>query len=334
MKFLDKAKLNAKVAWHSLFYGMKAADDVMQGQVSGEDGQEINQQVKPGGVFADMLEQKVTKEVEEMRDKYYRVLKEADLYKPDDLTLTEETIKNEKGEEETILIFKGGVKKKSKEDFIRKPPVYETEDTRVILIQDIKYFEKESSFNNAYIPTGLYDYDTNITIERDFTPRFEIEKFAKKLVIRKGENPDRSFIDIYMPTEASQFGKIDAILVSNLYTIFKERNFRLDITDFDKLSFYTDHAWNSHDFCEYSYDDIKMVDINVFDGSFVLTFDANVILEGKDLSEKFKTSELDEKYKYHAPKSDTIDIFTAERHVNDKNEINLNNMSGTTFTLS
>lgn len=324
MKFLEKVSFNLRLLWHSLFYGLRAADDVMQKQTSGEDGQEVNQQIKPSGVFADMLEQKVTKEVEEMRDKHYRVLKEADKYKVDTLTMT---VDEESGE----VTFKGGVKKKSKEDFMKHPPVYETEDTRVILIQDVKHIEKTTMFV-LEIPTGLYDYDTNITIERDFTPRFEIEKFAKKVVIRKGENKERSFIDMYLPTEASQFGKIDAILISNLYTIFKERNFRMDITDFDKFSFYTDHAWNSDDFCEFSYDDIKMVDINVFDGSFVLTFDANVVVEGKDMSEKFKTKELDEKYKYHAPKGDAIDIFAAEREAKKK-DIDLNNMSNTTFTL-
>lgn len=334
MKLMKKLKADASILWHSLFYGLRAADSVMQTQSNGTDGIEIKEQVKPSGVFADMLEQKVTKEVEEMRDKYYRVLKEADKYSAKDMTLTEEEIVNESGETETILVFKGGVKKKTKEDFMQKPPVYEPDGTKVILIQDVKQMEKSSMFV-LEIPTGLYDYETNITIERDFTPRFEIEKFAKKLVIRKGENAERSFIDMYLPTEASQFGKIDAILISNLYTIFKERNFRMDITDFDKLQFYTDHAWNSDDFCEYSYDDIKMVDINVFDGSFVLTFDANVVVEGKDLSEKFKTKELDEKYAEQAPKKNTTDLFAIKRKVekSEKKDIDFNNVENTTIKL-
>lgn len=333
MNFLDRLKVNSRILWHSLFYGMKAADDIINKQSNGEEGQEVNQQVKPGGVFADMLEQKVTQEVVEMRDKYYRILKEADLYKPDDLSLTEEVIINDEGKEVTILNFKGGVKKKSKEDFVKHPPVYEPEGTKVILIQDVKHFEKSTMFT-IDIPNGLYDYETNIDIERDFTPRFEIEKFAKKIVIRKYGREWRSYIDMYLPTEASQFGKIDAILISNLYTIFKEKNYRMDITDFSKISFCTDHAWNSHDFCKYEYSNPQLVDVNIFDGSFVLTFDACVVVEGEDLSEKFKTKELDEKYKYNAPKSNTIDLFTAKRHVNDKNEVDINNMSGTTLKLS
>ena len=68
-KALTKIKNDTRLAWHSLLFGLKAADNAMQSQVSGEDGIENHQQVKPNGVFADMLEQKVTKEVEETRDK-------------------------------------------------------------------------------------------------------------------------------------------------------------------------------------------------------------------------------------------------------------------------
>ena len=88
---------DAKLFWHSLFYGLRAADSVMQSQTSGEEGVEINEQVKPSGVYADMLEQKVTKEVEELRDKHYRILKEADKYDVGTLSLTEEEIINEEG---------------------------------------------------------------------------------------------------------------------------------------------------------------------------------------------------------------------------------------------
>ena len=334
MKMLKKLNRNIGILWHSLFYGMKSADAVMQTQSSGEEGMEITQQVKPSGVFADMLEQKVTKEVEEIRDKHYRVLKEADKYTAEGMSLTEDVVINEDGVEETVLTFKGGVSKKTKADFIKHPPVYETEDTQLILIQDVKQYEKNSMFVDD-VPKGLYDFDTNLEISRSFTPRFEIEKFAKKIVIRKYGREWRSFVDIYLPTEASQFGKIDAILISNLYTIFKEKNYRMDITDFDRITFITDHAWNSDDYCKYEYENPKLVDVNIFDGNFVLTFDACVIAEGEDLTAKYKTKELDEKYEKKATKKDTTNLFTAQRRAEteEKKEIDTENIGTTTFKL-
>lgn len=319
-KGLKKIGTDLRILWHSLFYGLKAADDTMTAQTSGENGIEINQQVKPGGVYADMLEQKVTKEVEEMRDKFYRVVREADKYKP--------AMKMEIGEDGEIS-FSGGVTKKTLADFIKHPPVYETEDTELIVIQDVRQYEKEGSFDNVYVPSGIYDYDTNITIEWDFTPRFELDKFAKKVVVRKGIKEDRSFVDLYLPTEASQFGKIDAILISNLYTIFNERNFRSDILDIKQISWVTEKAWRYEDTCSFIYDDPKPVDINVFDGSFVVTFDCHVVEEGKDLVAKFRTKELDEKYANEAPKKETTDIFAIKRREerHKKSEIDLDNLA-------
>ena len=327
---LKGLRTDLRILWHSLFYGLKAADDAMTAQTSGENGVEINQQVKPGGVFSDMLEQKVTKEVEEMRDKYYRVIREADKYKPV-LTKTVDLNGNE------VVSF-GGVTKKTKEDFMQHADVYETPDTKLITIQDNYHFQKHSSIGSYEVSTGLYDYDTTISIERDFIPRFEIEKFVKKVVVRKGENQERSFVDLYLPTEASQFGKIDAILISNLYGIFNEKNMRSDVIDFNKIYWYSDKAWNCEEICSFSYDDIKPVDINVFDGSFVVTFDCHVIEEKKDLAEKFKTKELDEKYAEEAPKKNTTDIFAInrreERQAKKKKEIDLENMGDSSIKIS
>lgn len=321
----------------SLFIGMKAADDVISTQSSGENGIEVNQQIKPGGVFSDMLETKVTKEVEELRDKSYRVYREANNYDRGSLSLEEETIINEKGEEETVLNFTGNVKKKTKIDFMKRPEVFEKERFVLRVIQDVKHFEKSSMFSPE-IPNGIYDFDTNLSIERDFLPRFEIEKFAKKIVVRNNEDGGtRAEIDIYVPSEASQFGKIDAILIANLHRMRKEKNYRSDITDFSSISWVTDHAWNCEDMCSFKYDDCKLIDIILFDGSFVLTFDCNIVEEGVDLTAKYKTKELDEKYKYESPKHDGIDIFTIKRNMDKdkkKSEIDLSNIGPSTFSIT
>lgn len=325
---LKRLGTDFRLLWHSLFYGLRAADETMTAQTSGENGIEINKQVKPGGVFSDMLEQKVTKEVEEMRDKYYRVVREADKYKPGDLTMSID----ENGE----ITFSGGVKKKTVADFIKHSPVYETKDTTLITIQDNKHFEKEVSIDNVYTPSGLYDYDTTITVEYGFTPRFNLEKFVKKVVVRKGNDPERSFVDLYLPTEASQFGKIDAILISNLFAIFNEKNFRSDILDIDKIYWYSDKAWNCEEFCSFIYDDVKPSDVNIFDGSFVFTFDCHTVDEKKDLAEKFKTKELDEKYEKEAPKKNTTDIFAINRknEREKKKEIDLDNLGASEIKIS
>ena len=338
MKTLKKLKNDVKLAWHSLFYGLRAADSVMQSQTSGEDGVEINDKVKPSGPYADMLENKVTKEVEEVRDKMYRVYREANKYDRGTLSLTEEEIINEKGEKETVLTFTGDVKKKTKVDFMKHPPVFEKEGFKLRVIQNVIHMQKGSSFapELSTLTEGVYDYETNLTIERNFIPRFEIEKFAKKVVVRnREEGGDRVEVDLYVPAEASQFGKIDAMLIANLHRMRREKNYRSDITDFNSISFYSEHAWNSEDMCEFKYDDPHLIDIVIYDGSFVLTFDCNVVEDGRDIVEKYRTDELDYKYQHQLPK-DNANIMAVQRRVekDNNNEIDLDNLTNTTFKLS
>ena len=334
MNLIEKTIFGLKVFWHSLFLGLRSADATMQQQTNGDGGEEINQKVKPGGVFADMLEQKVTQEVEELRDKHYRVYREANKFDRGTLSLTEKVIINESGQPETVLEFKGNVKRKRKEDFMQHPPVFNHEGYNLRVIQDVKQYGKSSQIDTIYIPEGLYDFDTNINIERDYIPRFAIEKFSKKIVVWNDEDNKRAIVDIYTPSDASQFGKIDAILISNLHKIRNEGIMKSDITDIDEISWVTEHAWNSEDMFEFKYDDIEFKSIALYDGSFVLSFDCNIVEDGFDLTAKYKTKELDEKYKYEAPKGDGIDIFAADRRAKRDNKLDMDDMSPATFKLN
>jgi len=288
-----------KLFWYSLLYGMDNANKLMFNQNGDVIDNGVHQNLSKGGVMDDLLEQRVTKEVEEIREKHYRILKEADKYDASTITMTFDEDGNPIFSNTDFLL------KKTYADFMKHPPVYETEDTKLKVIQDNKMFEKEG----IHIPSGIYDYDTILTIDHgNVIPRFQLEKFVTKMAVREQSNPNRAFVDFYMPTQASQFGKIDAILISNLFTMFETRNFKSDLIDFKEIEWVSNKAWNSEDMCLFKYDDIKMVDMNVFDGSFVLTFDCNILSNGKSIVEKYMTKEMDEKYNKLAPKKDVLDF--------------------------
>lgn len=348
MKLINNFKRNLKLAFNGFFRGMAAADATIQGTTSNGGDTETVQHIRGGGgVLADMLEEKQTQAVVEMRDKYYRVLKEADKYIPH-ITMSEEEIINENGEKEIVPSFdiSGGVTKKTAADFIKHPPVMEEEGTTLRTIQDNKHFASKKSIlgegeeaGSDYFGNGLYDYQTTLTIERDgFVPRFELEKFVTRVVSRNVNGKNRAIVDLYTPTIASQFGKIDAILIANINQIKEANNLRSDITDFKTIEWYSDKAWNSDDVCLFKYDDVHFKGVNVFDGNFVLSFDCNIVNDGTYIAEKYKTKELDEKYASEAPKRDNIDIFTLQRHLNkekgDKKDIDLGNLKNTPFSLT
>lgn len=321
-----------KLFWYSLFYGMESANKMLFNQNGDMDNNGIHQNLSKGGVMNDLLEQKVTKEVEELREKHYRIIKEADKYDPSTIKMTFDADGN------PIFSNTDHVSKKTYVDFMKHPPVFNDKSVPLRTIQDNKTFQRKNSILNhdenpnddLYMPIGVYDYDTTLTVTRGmYTPRILIDKFVTKMVVRQYQGAKRAFVDFYLPTAASQFGKIDAILVSNLYSMFENKNYRSDLTEFDGIEWYSDKAWNSDDMCLFKYDDVKLVDMNVFDGSFVLTFDCNIVSDGESIVEKYMTKEMEEKYEHMEPKSNAVDMFASQRR-NEKlekkhNEITLEN---------
>lgn len=339
MKPFKKLRYNLSILWHSLFRGMASADSIIKGQTtSTTDNIGVVQEIGGGGVFADMLEQKETQQVVEMRDKYYRVLKEADKWDTSRITIV--------GEDENGVVFGNtdGLIKKTKMDFMKHPPVYNPQNLSIRTIQDNKHIQKMNNLICGYVSEvgddflkNINDFDVTLTITRDnFTPRFFIEKYTKRIVVRN--NGERAIVDFYLPSEASQFGKIDAILISNLHNIKNENILRSDITDLLTIEWFSDKAWNSDDVCLFKYDDIKFIGADIFDGNFVLSFDCNVVENGKYLAEKYITKELDEKYAEETEKQDAVDIFAyvrREERKKDKNkEVDTDNFGNTTLKIS
>lgn len=325
MDLLKKARIKAHIAFNSLFRGMKAADDVMLKQTHGGGEVEIVQEKGGGGVLNDMLQGKVTQEVEETVDASYRIFKKTRDYKV-----------NVPWTETGPLI--GTVEKKTLEDFLKHPPVLVKEGERLRVIQDNTFFERGSNFDYDAVVneswTQQYNYDTLINIERNgYRTKFDIEKFVKRVVIKSVDNPEIARIDLYVSAYASQFGKIDAILVAQLNEAMKNKAPKVDFLQFDGLSFITSRAWNSYDLCEFKYDDIRFIGIDKFDGSFVLEFTGRIIEDGYDVTEKYRKESLTKKYEMKAPKKNSTDIFAIQRKI-DKDEENNNNEITTLETVS
>ena len=324
---------NIKFLWHSLFRGMASADRIIEAPLGSTDGVEVIQEVCGGGVYKDMLQGKVTQQVAEARDKYYRIIKEADKYDTSNIRM----IINPDNEGDIQFVnTTDSLKKKTKSDFMKHCEVYNKEGLPLRTIQDNKHLERHGSIGTFELPKGIYDYDTTLMILRDgITPRIELEKFATKIVVRtKGEG--RAYVDLYLPTSPGQFSKIDAILISNLKNMWDTKNFRSDLTDFTGFEWYSYHAWNSPEFCLFKYDDIHLVDIDIFDGNYVLVFDCNIVNDGTDMTERLKTKEVDEQYKMKSPKKDVIDIFTLKRRMDKeekKGDMDTENLFSTTFKL-
>ena len=81
--FFRNIFLNIKILWHSLFVGMKSADEKTMGMTKeGEiTDNAIEEHISEEGVYADLLRGELTQEVMELRDSNYRGYKGSFDYK-------------------------------------------------------------------------------------------------------------------------------------------------------------------------------------------------------------------------------------------------------------
>ena len=180
-EFFTNLLFNIKLFWHSLFYGMKVADEKTMGVTKDGNAADnaIEEHVSEDSGYADLLKGELTQEVLELRDSNYRGYKGSFDYK---------------------YIGNGNVLKKNENMASPKLNVYNPENWNIALIQD-----------NKMVVDGAYEViisqdanegseidNTNnkyyLKIERDVFPRFLIEKYVKKLVIR--ENNGEFKIDL------------------------------------------------------------------------------------------------------------------------------------------
>lgn len=319
---------NIELLFHGLFHGMKGADEVISQSANyGGGSTEIVQQKGLGGVMEDMLIGQETQQVKETRDAYYRVLNEADKYSVTIVgDLSDDAVDSDKP-------LSTKTRKKTAADYLKHSNFYNPDNLKIRVIQDIKILPKESNFAGNFTLSEHELTVSNIEIERDgFIPRFELERYANKIVV-KTKSKKKARLDFYTTIYASQFGKVDALFIAELNKIRDQKLFRSDTTALKKVKFISDKAFGSDDLCLFEYKNIEFKGIEVYDGNFVLQFDADIVSDGINITEKYRTKELDDKYLSNAPKQDAIDLFTLKRHIDNEDDDNGLNLTKTTLKI-
>lgn len=308
-KFFNKLRLNITLFFHGLFQGLRSADATILSPVSGEDGddQEISHKLEINSVYNDLLREKKTQEVMETIDMSYRVAREANKY---EVTLIGDLGDDSVGSEKELSAI--AVKKVAMK-YDKHPEVFNERGYHVTLIQDNKKIQKVNNFSmtaedlREAINTNGGDYVSLIDIRYNgFTPRFALQNFATKVVVRETK-AGKVKLDLYLPTEAGQFTKTDAILIAELHRIMDNNLKKTDFLDIQALSFTTDKAYGAEDYIWYNFAFLKFKKISIFDGNFVLTFEVGAT-QNVDIVEEHKTESLTKKYEEMAPRKDGLSI--------------------------
>lgn len=278
-----------KHLWIGFILGMKKTEDetLHQNGIDLDNCSTINQQVAEHSVAKALLKGELTQDVIELRYRTYAVAREASHYNYFSPTL---------------------VKKKCIND-IKYLKISNDEEREVITVQENK-LEVETvidSLSRIGDDGKFIDKQKkyNIHIKRDNTPRYRIEEFAKKIVVKKGDDEYTAIIDVYVSKYPDDKTVTSKPFIRELERII-DTGVRSDMFEFKSIQFETYKAYKLDDMINFEFGDPQLSKIFEFDGDYVITFIMNIIDGGTDISEQFYDERMAKKYENKEQKELTI----------------------------
>ena len=312
--------LNIRIFWYTLFKGLKNADNLLTSNQSHQSGIGIEiPNNEDGGVYKDILEQKLTQEVEELRYSSYKVANESKKYK---------------------YIGDGKVKKKTNTELTERHGLVDDRDNLpIILIQDNNLICEDvlTTLNEVNEDKNKKIFnDYTIKIKRELLPRFLIEKYIKKLVLKQSES--NYVIDLYCSKYPKQFNsRKDKPFISELKKIQNNEIKNSDILDFKEINFITTNAWGVDDWFSFSFNEFELYGIIDFDGNYIIRLGCQSKVFMNNLLDSIYSKSAEKKYNNKEKKqnitANLVSYFDNDNKNNNFDEINLDNFENVEFSV-
>lgn len=139
-----------------------------------------------------------------------------------------------------------------------------------------------------------HDIEYPIKIDREDTPKFYIEKYTKKLNVKIIDETHR-LVEFYISKYPSEYDRKTYLLVSELKRAMVNPR-STNILYIDNIGFVSYKTIGVNDFRVFEYKVIEFDKIVDFDGYFVIKFKCEVTTNGEYLLEKYRETDLDNKY--------------------------------------
>lgn len=317
---MKKLWLKIRIFFVYLFQGLYNADKIaFSAQKDGLDSLVggIEQEVEKNSVYKDLLRGELTQEVIELRHEMYFTERESHKY---------------------VYAGNGTVKKMNNIFDIPSTSIEQSDGNKIILIQPNKEDPESLSAYNLdnntadYMKTIKWDFGTktkrhfNICIERDFLPRYAIERYATQLVLKESPVNGKNVIDIYIPKYRKQFDNIQKMFLKEMEKIYMGET-RTEILDFKAIWFITNNAYGVDNSIYYEFDNILFDNIIEFDGNYIFRFVVNCV-ESKDLLDTIYDSMTAKKFEEHAPRENRNYDITIDLVKEGKEDYNITEAQG------
>lgn len=284
---INKIKRNIQIFFYSWFYGMKSTEDKMfhQTGLTNSTGSSIIKEVDNQRVSKALLKGEVTQQVEELRYRTYKVDKESkgfEYYAP------------------TLAL------KKDKQD--TKFMKYDNSDgLELITIQPNDILVETVAETLEQVGGRGKRTQHRIKIKRNFVPRYKIEEYITRLDVKKLDE-SHVILDIYVSKYPNDKDFKSKGFVREIEKI-RDEKIKSDILDYEEISFITHHAYKLNDMIKFVFKNIWFREVIEFDGHYILKFKASLKQDTLDLTKKYFSKTMEEKYKNKEKKKVVLNLF-------------------------
>ena len=308
-----------KLGFYSLFYSMRTADKLLVTSAKSDDLDAndvggIEQQQEKESVYQDLLKGVVTEKVRELRHEMYYAERKSKEFE-----------------------YSGGGHAKKTNMFDFQGNVERSDGFKIMVVQE------NTEITTSLLDSGVYTMGKNVDIDQDvvenitrnrtklekeyrikiqrsFFPKFALEKFAKKIVVKHIEGK-KFMLDLYVTKYVNKLEPTSKLFHTEMEKLYMGLD-KSDCVIFDQLSFTTRDAYGSPDLVTYSFKNIEFDNIVEFDGNYVLKFLAEIIDAYDMVENEFydqKTAEKCEKHELREGATIDFDAAVAANMIAEAN---------------
>jgi hypothetical protein len=141
---------------------------------------------------------------------------------------------------------------------------------------------------------AAFKSESPIKVDREFYPKFMIEKFTKKLNIRILNDSER-LLEFYVSKYPDKEIKTTTLFINEIKKAIQNHTV-VNFIDIKKVNFVTYKCLGVSDFLYFDYEVLSFDKIIEFNGFYVIKFKAKILTNGEEILEKYRVEELDKKY--------------------------------------
>jgi hypothetical protein len=253
---------------------------------------------KMRGTLADALKKgEITQEVKDLRWRTYKVLKASDkkrfISKSEDdfeiITIDEKKalkkVKVDKYDDYPLeLVFNNILNTSSLTDVFENTEFRETikDEETTYTLDGFDYFARIKN-------------EPQLTVVRDFVPKYFIEKYTKKLFVRV-ISTEKRLLEFYVSKYGDEYDVNNKNFLNEVKRAINGGVKKHNFLQINEVGFISYNTLGVSDFLMFGYNVLSFDKIIEHDGFYVIKFIAEIKINGEDMLKEFVEKELEEKY--------------------------------------